>query len=815
MRIKKVFFLFMFCLLPLLPLEVAQLIFGREFSPLNSLLRLLFVATLLAAVVRLHRRADVWSQQNRGVHLLSLAALSLFALAYGLLTYSQSGALLGLWLFFLLIVSVSLAGGEPAWWKRLAVVALLIGVAGGAPPLIAQLEGRFSDEEFYVGVQAGLLSLFLLLLVVSGWWALTGAGVKSTQRRPTVLRPRYLFAGVLLGGLAGTPLVLQAYQTSFYTTSAPPYHNITSEQPFLCGALPATAGSASGVATFQSLLALLEQFPDKNTAEYGMLALGTQKAEWAQAFRTRLLAEMEQRRYTGPAHSVKAEQYVAALRLYYYVRVRQLLPDLFSEEERAQLDAWFAAINRRTWTVEWVDWLYALAFGLWPQGPYENQETGAGLLAALEANGLAAPELRAMNQDYLAHRRSGWAHRFRNTDDAYAYQFHWITNAYFQELWADSSDPTNRGRAFEWLLLQLLPDGTAPYYNHTITPSPAPLFYLGAILQQDPRFVWLAAQSLGQTTDTFSSIRAQPGVDQPLDLDGEAPTQGSCLLYGDSGLPNQLGPLAPDKIVFRDGWGDESAYLLLNLRFTGWHRYKATNTVAILYQGERIVADLMEAEPIQWLPVGRMLFRDKRIPRENLSGLVIENSGLSGALSRLTGIGSAWAQDPPPYAEVIEFQPGQIELGQPVDKSHTRVANWRGWRHDRWISFYPDGPIVIIDGAEGPPAQHAGLSWHLVKSEQTPISQGRVRVRAGDDPLVLQMLPLDDASSAASYQLQPVHDGATILYKAPQPGRLSVASLFLPGRWADAEVQVDYAAGQIILRDAQGTEELVVALPKP
>jgi hypothetical protein len=29
----------------------------------------------------------------------------------------------------------------------------------------------------------------------------------------------------------------------------------------------------------------------------------------------------------------------------------------------------------------------------WPEGPYENQENGAGLLALLEAEGLADPAL--------------------------------------------------------------------------------------------------------------------------------------------------------------------------------------------------------------------------------------------------------------------------------------------------------------------------------------------------------------------------------------------------------------------------------------
>lgn len=76
---------------------------------------------------------------------------------------------------------------------------------------------------------------------------------------------------------------------------------------------------------------------------------------------------------------------------------------------------------------------------------------------------------------------------------------------------------------------------------------------------------------------------AQPAVEEPASLGGRSSTKGSCLLYSDLGLPNQKGPLAPDKIVFRDGWSPDVAYLLVNLRFTGWHRYKATGTVTLVY----------------------------------------------------------------------------------------------------------------------------------------------------------------------------------------------------------------------------------------
>ena len=106
--------------------------------------------------------------------------------------------------------------------------------------------------------------------------------------------------------------------------------------------------------------------------------------------------------------------------------------------------------------------------------------------------------------------------------------------------------------------------------------------YLGASLLDDPRLLWLADQSLAQVEAEGGYLYAQPGLEAPVTFEDIPPTGASCLLYGNLGLPNQVGPLAPDKIVFRDGWSSDSAYVMLNLRFTGWHRYKATNTITLL-----------------------------------------------------------------------------------------------------------------------------------------------------------------------------------------------------------------------------------------
>jgi hypothetical protein len=210
-------------------------------------------------------------------------------------------------------------------------------------------------------------------------------------------------------------------------------------------------------------------------------------------------------------------------------------------------------------------------------------------------------------------------------------------------------------------------------------------------------------------------------AERPTSLTGAGPTIGSCLIYGDSGLPNRGGPLAPDKLVFRDGWSEDSTYLLLNLRFTGWHRYKGTNALTLLYQSGPLVVEELDGAPFSWLPVGRAAYRDKRIPRENLNGLVVERSGFDAVVYHLTGAGGPWAQDPPHHAQVERFTPGAE-----MDYASVLMEGWRGWSHRREVYFLHDAPTIIVDKAHGPSDQLAAISWHV--KGLGALENGRARI---------------------------------------------------------------------------------------
>jgi hypothetical protein len=410
------------------------------------------------------------------------------------------------------------------------------------------------------------------------------------------------------------------------------------------------------------------------------------------------------------------------------------------------------------------------------------------------------------NKNYLSKNLSGWNQRFRNTDDAAIYQREWINNAYYQSMYSDTLKNNNIRLSFEWLLLQALPDGAPLKYNHVGSISFESLAYFGAKLLDNDQFIWLSGKALDYKNEKGNRALSQPGVENPLDLVGKSPSQGSCLLFGGSGLPNQIGPLAPDKIVFREGWTNDSAYLLLNLRFTGWHRYKATNTVTLLYKNGILGSDQMSDETFRWLPAGRSLFRDKRIPRENLNGLIIEKVGLSRILFELTGLGSPWAQDPPHYAEVEEFTTGKKK-----DSSTTVIEDWHGWTHDRSILFHREGPIVIIDNAWGPKGHTAGLSWNLISDNI--LENHQIQLRTIENPAQVVFVPLSSGEFETFEISSAQKDVPNIQVQyLSNEGNISLLSVFLTEDWVGGNIQLAQDEEGLVLEIFSIDEHLEIPL---
>lgn len=786
-------------LAPPLWAELVRALIGAPLSPGDTLARLLFVAVVLAlawaGAPRLATAGWTWPWPAAAVAALALVAA---------LWYAVAGTTAAAWVLLITAYPALVWAADvlraplPRLLRPLLPLAMAA-LVGLATVTLTQVEGRFSDEELFVAVE--VVSLGGLW-----WWLWLGAGALTrllprpelpgrALARPRVWLTLWLVA-LAVGGSAW--LSLRAYQASFFPTTAPGFAGITTAAPMRCGEVAPDARTYEGREVYTRLLALLEQHPNKGAPEYGMLALGTGERARAEDFRAQLLAEAREGRFSGAANSVKYIQYEAAARVYYYDRVRAVFPGLFTPEDENAVAAWFAAVNRRALTVEWVDWAYSMALGAWPEGPYANQESGAGLLAILSATGLADPELEARNRDYLARNPGGWALRFRVTDDAVIYQPEWMTNALYQRRTGAPADDIQVRRSIDWLFAQALPDGMPLQYNYPLAQSSDGPAYLAATLLNDPRYLWLAGRALEGRAATLGYTGSQPGADAPLEGVGAAPTLGSCLIFGDSGMPNQVGPLAPDKVVLRDGWSAASTYALLNLRFTGWHRYKATNTLSLVYRGGPLVAEQLEGETPSWMPRGRRYFRDKRIPRENLSGLLVGRAGLDAVTARLTGIGGAWAQDPPFYAEVEAFTTAGA-----YDHSVTTLRGWNGWSQRRSLWLYHGGPLVVYDQAEGPAGTPAAISWSLPAA--TVVAPDRMRLDGGGSPAELVIL------GAGAITATPQPGGALRVIAAPaSPGRIGQVGVLLDGAWTGAEARLADDGSEVLI--SKGERQLAIPL---
>lgn len=787
--------------LPVLWGEILRLLSGAEADWVGLAARAFFCAIVLAWAWLGQPRPAPGGWQMPRLGLIGLAAAVGAVLLAGA-TGSTAAAWVATagWMVALLWLARPLGARGPLWRRAGLVVGLAL-LAGAGVALAAQVEAGFAEEEFFVALQAlGLAVAWALLLAAL---ARLSAAVRPPALGALTIPPLALRLTLIAGGLlllVGAGAAVGAYQASF---SPPPGSAAQPDAPpFRCAQIAPAAQSYDGAEVQARQLALLAAHPQKAAPEYAALALGTGAESWAAQFREQLLAEAEQGLFTAAAGSVKYGQYEAAFRVFYYDRMRAAFPDLFSPADEARLRDWFAAINRRALTVEWVDYLYALAFGQAPAGPYENQEIGAGLLAVLEHTGLADPQLSAQNQAYLARRPGGWAERTRNSDDTYIYQLDWLTSAYFRSLAAGGPPPLELRRSLEWLMLQMPPDGSPLSYNFPIPITPDGAALLGAQLLDDPRYIWFAGRALEGSAAYHGFTRPQPGADGPLSGAGEPPTEGSCLIFGDTGLPTRAGPLAPDKIVFRDGWSPGDQYALLNLRFSGWHRYKATNTLTLVACDGALLADQQAGAALPWLPRGRSVVRDKRLPREALNGLIIPRSGMSAVAQQLSGLGGPWAQDPPPYARVAEFV-----LREDSEISTTVIDDWRGWSHSREVRFYHDGPIVVLDTAEGPATQRAALAWNLPAGGA--LAGAEVALREGDSPARLVMVPLDGGTIG---QTPAGADGSHVRYTARAGGRLGLASVILSGAWATASVEI-VADEWPTLRISAGERSVEVPLP--
>lgn len=614
--------------------------------------------------------------------------------------------------------------------RAFAVLAgMLGGVSGGL--VIGFLYGirtRFSIDEGLFVLQSVILSV---LGCVLGFFTVlfrtSFEGPRSGEKKPrldvdNVIRLLSALAVVIYLAVISW-VCLHAYWGVHFLNSDPcSLENVGEDSIFhyFSSNLPAkpeeSERSGEDLISKEEIIAYLEEKP-KTTDMLANLYLLSGDRRWAEEFREVMMDAAASKARLSEDESMKAWQYEAMVHAYYYLQMRERLPDLFSAEENEILLEWFRTINEEAYARNWADYVYSLLLKRMPDGLYENQEIGVEPLAVLnEVLRDAYPKLVERNERYISRHAVGWKGNFRSPDDGIVYhQTVRIKNAFVPAKHAFDSDieqDSNARNSFEWVLAQWPPNGISPAYNVLEEYTPFDVMTLGAYLFSSCEYKLLVQKMLLEEMDNRErEIDYLVGL-QFWDVTPEAskPGKGSCYIEGTTGLAQHPGPLRPDKVVLREGWDDDSLYGLFNLRFSGWHSYKATNSLITLIYGVPFVVEDLYMKEHKALPLGKSDNRDKKICREELNAFQKKANGFEKVVACLVGMGSYWRQDPPQFATVSFYG---ASGSMPLDYIKTELVGWNGWGHERTALMLKNRSLEVFDHARGESRNEVGVTWQL------------------------------------------------------------------------------------------------------
>lgn len=437
---------------------------------------------------------------------------------------------------------------------------------------------------------------------------------------------------------------------------------------------------------------------------------------WAEQFRTDLLQEASANKFTGKTDSMKFAQREAMTRAMFLLEIQNKIPNFITRSEQKLLTTWFENIARRIFQPEWVDYLYAVPFKDDPDGPYLNQEVGAGTLAVLQ-HVVKDEALQQKITKFLAEKSAGFSKNFRNPDDAIGYQNVWIENAFAMHLYTGKSNESLEGMklALDWLMVQL-PQNIVPLgYGLPYELKPITSLAVGAFYLRDKNARWLLEQHLKKIIQEKGRFPSEMFAfwlwDETVKL--EKPNEKSVVINGPTGYAFRPGPIAPDKVVLRStdkNATNEAAFLLANLRNIGWHRYPATNTaISLLFDGYSIVGEDIIKKSHDWLPKGRAQHRDKKIDRLRLNGLQIARDGLDAWIGGITGVYSSWRQDVPRTSKVLHSQSTAMYEAVTIE-----LENWAGTSHTRTYLLSKERQVLVIDQMTSDRESLAKqITWHV------------------------------------------------------------------------------------------------------
>lgn len=513
--------------------------------------------------------------------------------------------------------------------------------------------------------------------------------------------------------------------------------------------------------------------------------------ENAQKLKEIIIEEALSGKFTGPSNSMKITQAWAAERGVVYLDVIEKYPRLFDSKERALIEKWFEELTKRALTIEWSDFYYMIAFRKPITAPYRNQENGvAALCIYSEIIKNSNPHLARKARKYVRDNAILWRSNFRNTDDSTSYQALWIYNAWNvgRLMFPKTLRNTYSKQSFEWLLKQWPPNGGPLGYNPDASTILPDIFLLGAKLHSSPELKWVADKSLNFIEKHDIKLSGcRPGLQFRQErIESKTPSFESSYVEAPGDLVQFPSENKPDKIVFRSGWKEESLYGLLNLRYDGFHGYKATNSIVTFHYGVPfIVEDLVKIRR-KWLPAGRAQVRDDNIERYRLNGFYIEEPLFNRLFNKVDVFRTRWLQTLPRHTKRNQFYSSKI-----FDYSRTDIVDWLGWNNQRICLLVGDAYFAVFDFNKGHSRKQHSIIWHIrgeYNDAMTTLEQDNYKLQTVflfDDNSSINIMSSKETYKPQSLSYQPDYD---ILISSNQD-HSEVISIFAPANYDSVQAR--------------------------
>lgn len=455
--------------------------------------------------------------------------------------------------------------------------------------------------------------------------------------------------------------------------------------------------------------------------------------------------------------------------------------------------------------------------------PYDNQEIGIGICVLLAR--LFEQRDPKLSKNFFAmidERLNGWEKKNGNTDDTLFYTPIFTKSLMLHALYRPRPELLklkNCRQTFEGILRQQPGNGICTTYNWTQHTSMPEMMAVGAYLFRDGRYKWMANRFLQERMEKrnrriqFSSRNiTEEAMDAAFTEERNAELQEVVVeelsrkdrydhvwegltdnifhlwLYWDDGLepirpaepggvleksagqgryPYDSAPILPDKIVLREGWGQDDMFVLLNL--WGGQNSPSAKTVSHRYPGSNEIISLVCGEQFLVQNINQVT-RDGLIRREELNAFNIKREGEWQSALKET------------YNSKIQF----CEALETVEASKTTLYDYLSWTNERTALLIKGGYFVVFDQSYGAQAEEGGVRWHL-QGDIIDRNEQSLKLRLLDSELSV-LYPHDPCKNhvelTQNHRIIPIyqHHADYDLDLMAQSDRMGFVTLFCPSR---------------------------------